>query len=301
MSDEGSRPENPLEGLVRPWFFPSLAFTAVVGVAIFYVSGVLSESAVGGVLAVGVPIVLAFLVARPAFSDRLDRATRWLLLAAAVLTVVVAAVPAFEAVHPGEPLFVAEFDRLGEGAAVPPGVKGPVLLLVSAQLAGGGEPSISFTLGGFEAPVDGKLERTVSYARVGRGGRARVAHDRDSDWIEARLPADAKAIRLDRAQGLGGAPLRVEVHKDHIPHVVAWIVSLVVLLLAAAGEVRAGREAGGTVAAGVALGFALVVSYNVTPAHAVVPSVWAVVLGAIVGAPAAVLARTLMRRVLPRA
>jgi hypothetical protein len=301
MSDEGSRSDSPLEGLLRPWFFPALGLTAVVGVGVFYMSGVMSESAVGGVLAVVVPLLLAFQVARPAFSGRLDGATRGLLAAAAVLTLVVAAVPAFEAVHPGDPLFVAEFDRLGESAAVPPGVKGPVLLLVSARLASGGEPSISFTLGGFETPVDGKLERTVSYARVGRGGRARVSHDRDSDWIEARLPADAKAVRLDRAQGLGGAALRVEVHRDHIPHSIAWIVSVVVLLLAAAGEVRAGRDAGSTIAAGVALGFGLVVSYNVTPAQAVVPSVWAIVLGAIAGAPAAVLARLVMRRIVPPA
>jgi hypothetical protein len=298
MSDEGARPENPLEGLLRPWFFPAFGFTVVVGVAIFYLAGVLSESAVGAILAVGVPLVLAFFVARPAFGGGLDAATKALLAAAAVLTLVVAAVPAFEAVHPGEPLFVAELERLGESAPVPPGAGGPVLLLVSAHLATGGEPSISFTLGGFAAPVDGRLERTFSYARVGRGGRARVAHDRDSDWFEARLPDDAKAIRLDRAQGLNGAPLRVEVHRDRIPHLWAWILSGLVLLLAAAGEVRAGREEGGTLAAGVALGFGLVVSYNVTPSSAVAPSVWAVVLGAIVGLPAAVLARLLLRRVL---
>jgi hypothetical protein len=92
----------------------------------------------------------------------------------------------------------------------------------------------------------------------------------------------------------------VEVHRDRIPHLWAWILSGLVLLLAAGGEVRAGREAGGTLAAGVALGFGLVVSYNVTPSSAVVPSVWAVVLGAIVGLPAAVLARLLLRRLLPQ-
>lgn len=300
MSNESPRPPD-LDGLIRPWFFPALGLTAVVGVGVFYVAGVMSESAVGGALAVGVPLVLALQVAKPAFSSLADRVARILLAVAAVGTLVVAAVPAFEAVHPGEPLFVAELERLGDVQPVPPGASGKVLLLVSAHLPPGGEPRISYSLGGFAERVDGELERTVGYARVGRGGRARVAHDRNTDWVEARLPDGAREIRLERAQGLAGGPLRVEVHKDVIPHALAWVLSLLVLVLAAAGEVRAGRDAGSAIAAGAALGFGMVVSYNVTPVEAVMPSLWAIVLGAIAGAPAAVLVRMAVRRLLPSA
>ncbi len=64
---------------------------------------------------------------------------------------------------------------------------------------------------------------------------------------------------------------------------------------------RCRRDSGATIAAGIALGFGLVVSYNVTPARAVVPALWAIVLGAIAGAPVAVLLRLLFRRFLPSA
>jgi ammonia channel protein AmtB len=82
---------------------------------------------------------------------------------------------------------------------------------------------------------------------------------------------------------------------------VALLLSLLALALAAAGEVRCRRDSGAAIAAGIALGFGLVVSYNVTPARAVVPSLWAIVLGAIVGAPLAVILRMILRRVLPGA
>jgi len=43
------------------------------------------------------------------------------------------------------------------------------------------------------------------------------------------------------------------------------------------------------------------VSYNVTPGRPVVPALWAIVLGAILGAPAAVIVRLAVRRLLPSA
>jgi hypothetical protein len=301
MSEETRPQENPLEGLIRPWFFPSFGLTVVVGVAVFWFTGLLTESAVGGIVAVLVPLVLALMVARPAASPTVDAATRGLLAAAAIITLVVAAVPAFEAVHPGEPQVVAELTRTGETQSIPPGASGQVLLLVSTRLGGSSEPVVNFRLGGFDTPVEGELRRTTGFARVGRGGSAKVSHDHDSDWFEASLPADAKEIKLERVQGLSTAPLRVELYRDWIPHRLAWILSFLVLVLAAIGEVRCRRDSGATLAAGVALGFGLVVSYNVTPGHAVIPSLWAIVLGAIVGAPAAVLVRMAVRRFLPAA
>jgi hypothetical protein len=224
-----------------------------------------------------------------------------MLVAAALVTFGVAAIPAFGAVHPGEPRAVAEFTRSDETQALPAGTDGSVLLLVSTRLGGAAEPVVSFRLGGFDRPVEGELKRTTGFARVGRGGSTKVTHDHDSDWFEARLPASTKEIRLERVQGLSTTPLRVELFRNWLPHGLAWILSLVALALAAAGEVRCRRDSGATIAAGIALGFGLVVSYNVTPGRAVVPALWAIVLGAILGAPAAVLLRIAVRRILPSA
>ncbi|HVP66423.1 MAG TPA: hypothetical protein VMT17_04090 [Anaeromyxobacteraceae bacterium] len=301
MADNESGSANRFEGLFRPWFLPALGLTAAVAVGVFYAAGVVSESAVGAVVAVLVPVVLGLMVARPAVEHPPSRTAAALLVAAGVLSALVAAVPALEAVHPGDPDFVAEFEREDQAASLPEGMGGRVLLLVSAPLGGAGEPQVNFRLSGFSDPVEGRLERTFGYARVGRSGRARVAHDHDADWFEARIPAGAKEIRLERLQGRVAGGLRVSVYRDWLPRAAAWVLSLLVLVLAALGEVRAGRDAGSTIAAGVALGFGLVVSYNVTPAQAVVPSLWAIVLGAIAGAPAAVLVRMLVRRLVPSA
>jgi hypothetical protein len=301
MSDERRSDPSPFEGLIRPWFFPSFGLTIVVGVGVFWMTGMLTESAVGAIVAVLVPFVLGLMVLRPAFSARFDPVTRALLGVAAVLSFLVAAVPAYEAVHPGEPQVVAELTRAGDVQAVPPGTSGRVLLLVSTRLGGTAEPVVEFRLGGFEEPVTGELRRTTGFARVGRGGSTKVSHDHDSDWFEAKLPASTKEIRLERVQGLSTTPLRVALYRDWLPHGLAWILSLVALALAAAGEVRCRRDSGATIAAGVALGFGLVVSYNVTPGRAVVPALWAIVLGAILGAPAAVVFRMVLRRILPAA
>jgi hypothetical protein len=297
MADAGDGSAR-FEGLIRPWFFPFFGLTAAVAVGVFYVTGLLSESAVGGMLAVIVPLVLGLMVARPAMGRGAPTAARALLVAAGILSFVVAMVPALEAVHPGEPVFVGELETSAPAAALPEGVGGRVMVLVSTRLAAGAEPSVGFRLEGFDPPVEGRLERTYTTARVGRGGSARIARDHDSDWFEARIPAGAREIRLERAQGLVGAPLRVAIYRVWLPHAVVWILALLVMALAAAGEVRAGADHGSAIAAGVALGFGLVVGYNVTPARAVVPSLWAIVLGAIAGAPVAVGFRMLARRLL---
>ena len=301
MSEQRRAEPNPFEGLIRPWFLPSFGLTIVVGVGVFWMTGMLTESAVGAIVAVLVPLVLGLMVLRPALSASFDPVTRALLGVAAVLSFAVAAIPAYEAVHPGEPHLVAELTRAGDTQSVPPGTSGRVLLLVSTRLGGAAEPVVEFRLGGFDEPVSGELRRTTGFARVGRGGSTKVTHDHDSDWFEAKLPASAKEIRLERVQGLSTAPLRVELYRDWLPHGLAWVLSLVALALAAAGEVRCRRDSGATIAAGVALGFGLVVSYNVTPGRAVVPALWAIVLGAILGAPAAVLFRLAIRRILPSA
>ncbi len=299
MTEESRNEPSPLEGLIRPWFFPSFGATVIFAIALFWWTGLIGDSAIGAMIAVVVPLALAGMVLRPALDSRVDPVARALLGLAALLAFAVPAIPAYEAVHPGEPALVAELGRAGDVQSVPAGVDGQVLLLVSTRLGGGAEPVVAFRLGGFEQPVEGELRRTTGFARVGRGGSTKVTHDHDADWFEARLPAGAKEFRLERVQGLSSAPLRVELFRDWIPHRMAWILSIVTLLLAAAGEVRSRRDSSAAIAAGVALAFGLVISYNVTPAKPVVPALWAIVLGAIVGAPAGVLLRMAFRRLLP--
>ncbi|MEY2669280.1 MAG: hypothetical protein RJA59_1918, partial [Pseudomonadota bacterium] len=130
MSEEKRGDPNPLEGLIRPWFFPSFGLTVVVGVGIFWMTGMITESAVGAIVAVLVPLVLGLMVLRPALSPTNDATTRALLGAGAVLVFAVAAVPAYEAVNPGEPRMVAELTRSGDVQSLPPGTSGGVLLLV---------------------------------------------------------------------------------------------------------------------------------------------------------------------------
>jgi hypothetical protein len=301
MSDEGRSPSSPFEGLIRPWFLPSFGLTVAVGVVVFWMTGMLTESAVGGIVAVLVPLVLGVLVLRPALDPSADGPTRGLLGLGAVLSFAVAAIPAYEAVRPGEPQLVAELARAGDVQSIPQGRSGDVLLLVSTRLGGAAEPTVSFRLGGFDRPVEGELRRTTGFARVGRGGSTKVTHDHDSDWFEAKLPENAREIRLEKVQGLSTAPLRVEFYRDWLPHSLAWILSILALVLATAGEVRCRRDSGASIAAGIALGFGLVVSYNVTPGRAVAPALWAIVLGAIVGAPTAVILRMILRRFMPTA
>ena len=301
MSDEGRSPSSPFEGLIRPWFLPSFGLTVAVGVVVFWMTGMITESAVGGIIAVLVPLVLGILVLRPALDPSTDGPTKGLLGLGAVLSFAVAAVPAYEAVRPGEPQLVAELARAGDVQSIPQGKSGDVLLLVSTRLGGAAEPTVSFRLGGFDKPVEGELRRTTGFARVGRGGSTKVTHDHDSDWFEAKLPENAREIRLEKVQGLSTAPLRVEFYRDWLPHSLAWIFSILALALATAGEVRCRRDSGASIAAGIALGFGLVVSYNVTPGRAVAPALWAIVLGAIVGAPAAVILRLVLRKFMPTA
>jgi len=298
MAEKGGDAGERFEGLLRPWFFPFLGATAAAAVGIFWSTGMVAESTVGALVVVLVPLTLALMVARPALGRGLPAGPRALVAAAALLTFVVSAVPALEAVRPGDPVLVGELSREGQGVSLPQGIEGRVMVLASAKL-GGGEAGVAFRLSGFEPAVEGRLERTYATARVGRGGSTRVARDHDSDWYEARIPAGAREIRLERVQGLVAGPLRIAVFREWIPRPATWALAALALGLAAAADILAGAG-GGAVAAGVALGFGLVVSHNVTPARSVVPSLWAVVLGAIAGAPAAVVVRLVLRRLLPR-
>jgi len=157
---------------------------------------------------------------------------------------------------------------------------------------------VRFRLSGGAAPVEGRLERTVSYARVGRGARAAVKHDHASIWLEARLPAGAAALRADVLQGERAGPLRVTVFPDRLPAAAAWALAVAAVLVAAAAEARLRPGTNAAAVAGIAVGYGLLFAANATPDAAAGPAVGSLVLGLLLGAAGGGLAALLARRVL---
>jgi hypothetical protein len=250
------------------------------------------------VLAVSLGVALYLL--RPALDPQRDTATRALAGAAALVTLVSAGLPALRTVHPGDPLFAGEVERSGDAIPVPDGISGPVRLLVSGKLAERGEPVVTFTIGGTREPVDGKLERTFGYARIGRGGRARVSQDHDTDFFPANLSPGARSMRLERIQGQLTTPLRIAVYREPIPIPGGpYVLAVLALALAAVVDARLGWKSTLAVASGMAVAFGLLVTYNATPASAIGPAAGGVVLGAIVGSLAGWIAGALVRRFVP--
>lgn len=253
-------------------------------------------------IVVAVALGVGVYLVRPALEGPRDAATRTVVAAAAVVTVIATALPALRTLHPGEPAFAGEVDRADDTVAVPQGFSGPVRLLVSGKLAERGEPAVTFTIAGTHEAVQGKLERTFGYARVGRSGRARVASDHDTDFFPARIDAGTRALRLDRIQGQLASPLRIAVYREPIPIAGGpWILAAIALALAAIADARLGLRNNLSVAAGMALAFGLLVAYNATPTSAIGPAAGGVILGAIVGSLAGWIAAAVVRRFVPAA
>ncbi len=251
-------------------------------------------------IVIAVALGAAGYLVRPALEPQRDRPTRALAAAAAFLTLIAAGLPALRTVHPGDPLFAGEVDRSGDSVPVPGGISGPVRLLVSGRLADRGEPVVTFTIGGTREPVDGKLERTFGYARIGRSGRARVAQDHDTDFFPAYLSPGARAITLERIQGQLTTPLRIAVYREPIPIPGGpYVLAALALVLAAVLDARLGWKNNLSVASGMAVVFGLLVTYNATPASAIGPAAGGVVLGGIVGSLAGWIVGAIVRRFVP--
>ncbi|HET9594447.1 MAG TPA: hypothetical protein VFP65_02650 [Anaeromyxobacteraceae bacterium] len=273
-----------LEDALSGWILPVAALAALALVGGLYLGGFVGEEAVATLTVVVVGIGAALYLGRAALDASRDRLGRGLALAGALVTAVAVLLPGLRTVRPGEPLFAGDLGQIDDRIPVPAGVDGAVRLLVSGKLADRGEPSVSFTISGTREPVEGRLERTFSTARVGRSGRARVAHDHTADYYPAALPPGAQALRLERVQGDLGSRLRVEVFREPIPLAGGpWILAAVALVLACAAEARLGMKNDVSVWTGMALAFGLLVTYNATPAAAVGPAVGGVILGAITG------------------
>ncbi len=306
MADASNRsPKGPsplffwLEEALTSWILPAVAVAVVAGAGVLYLTGLASEAATGAIVTVAASVAVAVVLLRPALDSGRDVRGRALLWVAAALTLLLTAAPALQAILPGDPLFRGDVGIEGEVVPIPPGTSGRIRALVNGRLKEGGEPSVSFRFTGTEQPIEGKLERTIGYARVGRMGRTRVAHDHTSDWYEGKVPPGATELRLAELRGQLGGRMQVSVYRDWIPHPLLLAAALCALLLAAAADARLGMKGNAAVASGMSLAFGLLVTFNATPGSAVGPAVGGVVLGAMVGAMAGAAAGWLGRKLVP--
>jgi hypothetical protein len=270
---------------------------AIVAVAGLSFAGLLAEGTAAALLALLVPGGLALQMVRPALPVAVDPPTRGVALVIVLATALLAGLPALSAVAPGQALASGEVSRPGNRLELPLGAlgaSGRLRLLVHAPLPPGGTPQVAFRFSAGGASLSGEVERTVSYARVGRGNRAAVAHDHNEVWVHGALGAGATGITLDRIDGPLAGPLQVEVHAEWISPLALVLSALLVLVAAAIWEARLG---GGHFAAlsGMALAYGLLVGSNATPHAALGTSLGAILLGALAGALAGGLLAMLAR------
>ena len=290
-----------LDEALSGWILPVTGLAVVAVSGLLYMAGVVSEEAIASMVVLAVALGVALYVLRPALDRRREAGSR-AVAAAAALTLVATALPALRTVHPGEPVFAGEVGHVDETIPVPDGFSGAVRLLVSGKLAQRGEPSVTFVVTGTQDPVEGRLERTFGYARVGRGGRARMAHDHTADFYPAQIAPGTRQLKLDRIQGELGSPLRVAVYREPIPIAGGpWVLAGLALLLASIADARLGMKNNLAVAAGMAVAFGLLVTYNATPAAAVGPAMGGVILGALGGSLAGWVSGAIARRLVPPA
>lgn len=288
-----------MEDALRSWILQLGALAVAAAVAGLYLLGFLSEDATGAFVSVAGPLAAAVLAARPGLVLGRDPAGRALAVTAAVAALLLSAGPSLATIVPGGPLFGGEMAEQGTAVPVPAGVSGRVRVLVSGHLREAGDPEVSFRIAGTAPAVDGRLERNWSTARVGRGARARVAHDHLADWYEATIPAGTAELRLERLQGQPAGPLTLAVHRELVPRWLLLAAMGLTLVAAAAADARLGSRSEVAVPVAMALAFGLLVDENATPLSAVGPALGGALLGAMLGALAGALASWLGRRLLP--
>jgi hypothetical protein len=290
-----------LDELLHSWLLPGVAGAALAVTGALFLLDIASPVFTAALIAAVVTVGVFLVMVRPAVAPGGDPRGRALLVGAGAATLVFTAVPALQAILPGTALFQGDVGVEGEGIAVPPGVSGRIRLLVSGRLNPGGDPSISFRLTGTEQPIEGKLERTIGYARVGRSGRTQVAHDHNSDWYEGRIPAGATELKLAERRGQPDGRLQISVYRDWLPGALVWIAAFCALALAAVADARLGTKGNTAVAAGMSLAFGLLVAFNATPGSPLGPVLGGVVLGAMMGSIVGALAGWLVRKMVPAA
>lgn len=284
-----------LEDALKSWILQVAALLLVGAVAALYLLGFLSEPATGAFVAVAAPLLAAGLAARPALSAGRDPRGRALAVVAAAAAFLLSVGPSFSAIVPGAPILAGEVAAQGDALAVPAGVSGRVRVLISGHLRQGYDPEVDFRIAGTRPALEGRLERSWSTARIGRSGRARVAHDHLADWYEGSIPPGTAVLRLERLQGRPASALSLAVYRDWVPRWLVLAAMGLTLAAAAAADGRLGARSEVAVPVAMALAFGLLVEYNATPLSAVGPAMGGVLLGAMLGALAGALASRIGR------
>jgi hypothetical protein len=283
-----------LEEALTGWVLPLVGLGLVAAAAGLYWLGLLPDGPTGAALACLVALGVALLLVKPSLSPAVATPLRALTVGVAAAVAVLTVLPAIQAVAPGEPAGLGELAQPGDSLPLPPGLAGRVRVLVHAPLPPGGTPQVDFRIGGGAAPLEGRVERTLSYSRVGRGSRAAVTHDHNEVWVHGEVAAGAGSLRLERLTGPVAGPLQVAVYRAWFPPRLLWLLASLALLAAAAVEARLGKGNGAAVA-GMGLAYGLLVGANASPASAVGTSLGAILLGALAGALAGTIAVTLAR------
>lgn len=281
-----------LEEALTGWLLPVAGLVLLGAAGALYFAGLLPEGVTAAVMVTLVTLAAAAMVLRAAVTGRSDRGAQ-VLSALAAAGVLAAGVPALTAVSPGSPLAEGDLAARGDAVPLPASLAGRVRLLVRATLPVAGTPALTFTIGGTTPPAQGHLERTFSYARVGRGGRTAVAHDHSTVYLETRL--SGQALTLEQLSGEPVGALHVAVYRDWLPLAAHVALALAVLVLAALAEARL-RRGGAAALAGMALAFGILVAENATPASAVGTTFGSILLGGLVGALAGGIAGVVAKR-----
>jgi hypothetical protein len=282
-----------LEEALTGWILPVAALALAAAAWALYAVGLLPEAPAGAAVAAVVALAAALFTLRQALAPAVGAATRAAALALALGVASVSAWPAWSAVLPGAPLAEGQLARTGAALALPAGLAGPVRLLVHAPLPPGGTPVVEFRMAGGAAPMEGHVERTVSFARAGRGGRAAVTRDHNETWVHGAVAGGA-SLTLERLSGEVAGPIHVSVHRQVLPPAGLWVAALLLVAAAAVLDRRLGKGSLAAVA-GMAAAFGLLVGLNATPETAVGTSLGAVLLGGLGGALAGGLAAALAR------
>ena len=263
-------------------------------------TGKMSEETLGLIAVTVIPLGAAALIVRAGMPVSPEVPERVLVLGTALLTLVVAALPAARAVHPGEPAFKGELGIEGETFPIPPGNSGRFEFVVSGKIKQGSESEVGFVIAGPEEKLTGKLERTYRNTRVGRRGTARVAQEHTVEQLSGTLPASAQDLRLERLTGQPGGRLQIAAYHQMVPQWAIWALAVAALFVAAATDARMGAKGNVAIISAIAMCFGTLVAANAAPgdtAHAIIGGA---ILGAILGGGAGASAAWVVRKLVPR-
>lgn len=217
-------------------------------------------------------------------------------VASALAALIVAVVPAWQALYPGTPIAAGRLRAVGDTIYAPPEGGPRVRVLVSADLPEGKETNATYALRGFSEPVEGSLERGIHRVT----GRRRLSVHRPSMFHRTTLSEGSRTVSLQAWNGEPPAGLSVKLYADAMPTWLHLVVASLVVIGVAQLDHRLARHGSMAAQAGGAGVLGLVGGYSMTPLSAFAPAVAALATGWIIGSILGWSAARLMSRVRPR-